>query len=390
MQTADKDIYCAAPFSHMVMRANGRTLPCCLFDPKTDEPDSRLVTSLRSLSDDPDPFNHQWMDDLRAAMLRNQEVKGCAECHTRELSGVSTMRQSFNHTYGRVTNPRLRYVEFDLGNLCNFKCRMCDSWSSTKWISDEIAMGKQPTAPIRSDSNKIMRYADQIDKLRFVGGEPTLEQDLIAEILEKIAAMRQSLGHLEVIVTTNTQLRLDDRVINLLQQCKKVLIQCSIDGLGKVNDYQRTGAEWANILDNLLWYQQNLNQSFETYLLTSWSSINAGQAIEFMAFTLANLPRYKNWGHVIRNPSWLDICNIPEPLKQQYKHKLASWDQHDSIDWIAHTKSLLMYQLAQPTTLEAGTVLKLFRQLDHLRSEDMAGICPDLHAALLTACENIN
>ena len=35
--------------------------------------------------------------------------------------------------YGEV-----KFVDLKLGNLCNLKCRICGSWSSSKWAKEEI------------------------------------------------------------------------------------------------------------------------------------------------------------------------------------------------------------------------------------------------------------
>jgi sulfatase maturation enzyme AslB (radical SAM superfamily) len=383
---ATPDHYCAAPFSHLVIKANGKISPCCLFNSESHDRDSSLRPDLMPDANDPDPFFHPWMDRLRLAMLNNEPVAGCAECHARQQTTVKTLKSNFNFTYGRIAVPSLRYIEFNLGNLCNFKCRMCDSWSSSKWISDEIALGKQPSQLRRSKAQAILKYADQIDRLRFVGGEPSLEQDLMCEILQGIATVRGSLTHLEVIITTNAYVRLEDRMISLLQGCRHVNLQSSIDGFGVIGDYQRTGSNWDTVRENLLWYQENLSAPFDLYVLTSWSSINVGQAVEFMCVLANQLPQFKDFGHVIRTPSWLDIKNIPRSLKDDYKAMLDAWADQDHLEWVRHNKQILIHQLSQPADLDPCTVLEHFQELDRLRGEDIQHILPELYKSLIAAC----
>ena len=323
-------------------------------------------------------------------MLANTEMAGCSECNMREASGVKSLRTAFNLDYGQPTEPQLRYIEFNLGNLCNLKCRMCGSWSSSKWAADEIALGLRPDELVRPQIHMITPYLDSIDKLRFIGGEPSLEQDSIITILEQIKAVKGNLWHLRVDLTTNCMVLLEPKLIDMLGQCQRVELQCSIDGYGKANDYQRTGADWTTLTNNLKWYQTHLPSVIEPMILTSWSLLNVNSAIDFLAFVKKHLPRLFVWGHLVREPLHLDICNTPPQFKSVLISRLQRWTEHDDLHWVQHNKRVLISQLMADATMKSDDVLNNLARLDKLRHEDFAVVDPEMHAALVAACENTN
>jgi len=379
----DSDSYCAAPFKHMVAESNGRIAPCCLWIDQPSDADRPNALSV-------DPFNSKWMDSIRSSMLNNGRLAGCNECYLREASGVSSYRNAFNIEFGRPKAPELEYLEFNLGNLCNLKCRMCGSWSSSKWAADEIALGLRPDDLVRPKIEMLAPYLATLKKIRFIGGEPSLEQDAIFEILNQIHAATGTVSHLHVILTTNVMVLFEPRVIEQLSRCLRVELQCSVDGYKQVNDYQRTGSDWKQVSENLSWYQEHSPDVFDPMILTSWSLLNAGSAIDLLTFVKDTLPRFYVWGHLVREPAYLDICNLPQDLKFKLRSKLDQWSLYDDTHWIRHNKQVIISQLVLESKISPTDVMAKIAVLDRLRNEDFASIFPETHAALLAACENTN
>ena len=42
-----------------------------------------------------------------------------------------------------TTKKNLKFLDLKLGNICNLKCRICGSWSSSKWAQEEIKLGNK-------------------------------------------------------------------------------------------------------------------------------------------------------------------------------------------------------------------------------------------------------
>jgi MoaA/NifB/PqqE/SkfB family radical SAM enzyme len=96
----------------------------------------------------------------------------------------------------------LMFLDLKLGNICNLKCRICGSWSSSAFATEELQfmsaeekktshhyiMLKQGAWP-RENTNfwdEIDRVLDQIRYIEFTGGEPFMirEHSLMSCILK--------------------------------------------------------------------------------------------------------------------------------------------------------------------------------------------------------------
>ena len=374
--------FCPAPFVHMVHRSSGNIAPCCFWTKELEGTDSFLGSVARPPIGESDPFNHPWMDRIRDAMIAGHRLSPCKECWHREDLGVQSGRLSLIRDFGRPVVKDLRFLELNLGNLCNMKCRMCGSYNSTKWSADDIALGTPTHALTRTRPEIAYPYVGTIDKLRFVGGEPSLEQETIRSILCKIEDERHTLDHLHVMVTTNALVRFDDTIMTLLGKCRVVEFQCSLDGIGAVNDYQRSGGDFATVVENLRWYQDFCPTNFDLAILTSWSIINLSSAIDTLIFVHDTLPRYSCWGHVVREPEWMDVSNLPYAYKQDMIGRLHAWTDLDASMWITHNKQVLTAQLSLDATLPIDQVLLGIARLDGIRDESFEAICQDTYQAL--------
>jgi sulfatase maturation enzyme AslB (radical SAM superfamily) len=56
---------------------------------------------------------------------------------------------------------------------------------------------------------------------------------------------------LNLYITTNTTVKLTNELIQLITNTKKTIINCSIDAVGKLNDYIRSDSNWDEIESNI-------------------------------------------------------------------------------------------------------------------------------------------
>ena len=130
---------CILPWISIETTPMGTTRPCCLY---TDEiPDVDLKTSTLE-----DAFNSKTMRDLRRSFRRDEKPEGCRNCWREEDAGKKSKREymleKFKHLdveYKDNNGEELVFLDLKLGNICNLKCRICGSWSSSKWAKEEVA-----------------------------------------------------------------------------------------------------------------------------------------------------------------------------------------------------------------------------------------------------------
>jgi sulfatase maturation enzyme AslB (radical SAM superfamily) len=108
---------------------------------------------------------------------------------------VDKMIANTNRETGHNNDFSLKYWDFRFSNICNFKCRMCGTFASSKWADDEMAIHGQSNNGLmnfRSESREdIMNYVDKfigdVQEIYFAGGEPLIMDEHYI-ILEKLIA----------------------------------------------------------------------------------------------------------------------------------------------------------------------------------------------------------
>ena len=371
---AEPDVYCAAPFRHVNFTPGRGIQPCCEW---TSHKGFNITST------DADPINHPHMVQLRNDMLTNTANPGCEVCrHNEQYSGTSD-RIWYNQMFGRVTDAKLGYLEFNLGNLCNFKCRMCWSGDSSKWIADDRALGRPVMPAVRRGLSDIKLDLSSLDRLKFKGGEPSLEQDAIIDILQSVESVR-GLHHLAVSITTNGSVLFVPSLIALLDLCASVHINISIDGIGKINDYQRTGAVWAELESNLFAYQRDLGSKYALCVATTWTLFNTNHAVEFMRWIVENLPSYSVHSSLLYSPKHLSINNLPQSIKDKIIKDITAYTQHDHMPWVQHCKTLLIGRLAEAADVHMDIVRNNITKLDAIRQDSLQDVDSELYHAIYT------
>ena len=107
--------------------------PCCKINSDFSN------QNINTLENFDDWWNNDRMRDLRKDLGSGIKNQNCAVCWADEAAGKSSLRQEYNKRLGKHTNLKkitksTTYIneqspialELDMGNICNFKCMMCD------------------------------------------------------------------------------------------------------------------------------------------------------------------------------------------------------------------------------------------------------------------------
>lgn len=366
------DIYCAAPFISRSYAPDGKLHPCCEWGAADDNGRKLGLTD----SD---------MAKVRQDMLANRPNRNCKVCYQTEAAGGDSMRMDFNDRYGRPTEPTLKHLDFSLGNLCNFKCRMCNSLSSSKWAADSLLLGEKRHPLYRRKPTELINMdLSGLDMVKFKGGETLLEQETMIELLQMFISQSGDPLGLTVTFNTNGSQEISTELLGILSDIKSVRMTVSVDGMGKTNDYQRTGSSWPVIERNLINWSQTLPFNFSLSIYSVWSILNLHGAIELMEWASAEIPRYEHFGTALFNPPALGIRNVPSSMKAFHYSMMESWTKLDHVFNIAQQKKLIMGELIMDSTVGSKTVLEHINILDKLRKERFELVDPDMYQALLS------
>jgi len=256
------DTFCVLPFVSIEADPMGKCKVCCLsYD---TIPDIDLKTNTLT-----EAFNSSYMTNLRQNFLNGEKPEGCNRCWNEEASGRTSKRMHSkmrlrkiigNSKFISSDDGKLMFIDLKLGNICNLKCRICGSFSSSKWAQEEIDIySENQTArdnlvngrwPRESKKfwEDLTSLLENTKYFEFTGGEPFLIDehfDLLAIAVELGYA-----SDIEIHYNTNTT-TFPKRGLELWPHFKLVEIALSIDDIGPRFEYQRYGASWNKAVENL-------------------------------------------------------------------------------------------------------------------------------------------
>jgi sulfatase maturation enzyme AslB (radical SAM superfamily) len=128
---------------------------------------------------------------------------------------------------------------------------MCNPRVSSKWIEDNhLALEPYEKTVKFSDKqiDHILHNGETIKRLQLAGGEPFYMPSV--ERLLKGLVDKQYSKQIDLQITTNLTY-LNNNILQLLEQFKKIVITISVDGLKEVGEYIRYPMKW-NVFENNL------------------------------------------------------------------------------------------------------------------------------------------
>jgi len=313
--------YCKYFFNHVALW-NGRLgNPCCRYNNKTDAHGDNLPTvyPMEPVKTFKETFNSDKWKELRRKSMAGEKENGCWKCYEEEENGITSLRQQANmmmkpdkmavravmkeNQYGDwaevldfIQQPKLTYLEMNLGNHCNLACNICSSSLSTKWedddkwLNDEMGFSR---GVFGSDTKLQIEYSkedyEHVNMIKFVGGEPMLHpkfSSIVDFIIETGYAKNITLQ-----IFTNASWIPKEAIINRLTKFKKVRISLSIDGTKEVNDYTRHLSSWETVNATARRWLE-LSEEHEVFQI-KWEPT-------LSVYNANHIPEMFQW--------WLDLC----------------------------------------------------------------------------------
>jgi organic radical activating enzyme len=341
--------------------------------------------------------NSQYMQKLRQDFLNKKEPNACRKCWREERAGRTSKRM---HTLDRLKHmlpdqswtadaKPLIFLDLKLGNICNLKCRICGSWSSSQFAVEELSslspnedrksnhhyqMLKQGAWPRENPTfwNEVDQVVDQIRYIEFTGGEPFMIQEHF-DMLQKLVD-RGIAGNIEIHYNTNgTQYPEDADAI--WQHFKLVEIAFSIDDVGERFEYQRTNAVWKEVCRNIGWFR-TLREHYSNIRLQVCSTVNVfnvlyleelSQWIDQQAFDFV----YWNMMH---EAYYFSISTLPANVKSAIATQLQQTNVNDTTQ---QEFSKIIDFMNRGVSLDGNVLRMKIADLDRKRNQDLSVVEPE-------------
>ena len=336
--------FCVLPWISLEASPVGTVRPCCLADDEILDNNGNKFEL--GHADFADIQNSNHMRKLREGFLAGKKPQTCRKCWNEERSGRTSKRM---HTLDRLKHSlkdeqwssdakSLMFLDLKLGNICNLKCRICGSWSSSQFASEEISFLPREEQKI-SYAYQMLRagawpkentqFWSQIDSvltniryIEFTGGEPfMIEQhfDMLQGIVDRGIAEQ-----VEIHYNTNGTL-FPDRGPEIWKHFKTVEIAFSIDDVGARFNYQRTNADWAVVLDNITSFQylQSQMPNLQLQCCTTVNVFNVRYLDEVAQWISLQNFDFVYW-NMMHDAWYFSIATLPDSAKTQIIAHLES------------------------------------------------------------------
>jgi organic radical activating enzyme len=336
--------FCVLPWVSLETSPIGTVRPCCLADDElTDSNGEKFNLPTATFSQ---IRNSQDMQQLRKEFLAGNQPQTCRKCWQEESAGRTSKRM---HTLDRLKHilpdqdwtvdaKPLMFLDLKLGNICNLKCRICGSWSSSTYAVEEIShdhtlspkksfhyvMLKNGRWPRESKHfwQELDQNLDAIRYLEFTGGEPFMIEEHF-DFLRRLVETGHA-GQIEIHYNTNGTVW-PEQAEHIWSNFRFVEIAFSIDDVGARFEYQRAGASWDAVCNNIERFKQ-LRQRHSNIQLQVCCTVNI--------FNVFYLPVVADWidhqgfdfvyWNIMHDAEYFSISNLPESAKISIADHLRS------------------------------------------------------------------
>jgi MoaA/NifB/PqqE/SkfB family radical SAM enzyme len=286
----------------------------------------------------------------------------------------------------------LMFLDLKLGNICNLKCRICGSWSSSQFATEELKfvqdnkkqsfhyqMLKDGAWP-RENSQfwaELEQSLNDIRYLEFTGGEPFLIKehfDLLQTLVNKGVAHQ-----VEIHYNTNGT-QYPDHAESIWQHFKHVEIAFSIDDVGNRFEYQRTNAQWNEVSDNIERFKKMRKRN---------ANISLQVCCTINVFNVLYLADVAQWIHqqdfdfvywnMLHDAPWLSIAHLPVNAKKHIADHLMAGAFPE--EYLTEIEKIVEFMYIGKS-YDGTELLKNIQQLDTRRNESLIDVAPELSKLL--------
>lgn len=423
--------FCVLPWIHLATRPNGDMRICCVANASGADTGDYTVGLVKREDGKPanfandlptEAFNNNYMKSVRKTMLEGAVPASCTKCFEEEAEGISSKRIWETGTWhlNEKINIReliaeteldgsvpykLQYLDLRLGHTCNLKCIMCSPHDSSMWVTEHKKVFPIFSSPLikkqmswqADDFNnkwhenpafweEVFDQIPNIKQLYFAGGEPLLIKEhktFLLEIINRGYSKQISLRY-----NTNGIL-VNDAIIEIWSQFRKVKVGVSLDGMGAKGEYIRYPLNWKTVEDNLI-KLDSAPDNIQTQIACAVQILNIKHIPDFIKWKVRMNFKKVNFdknaaGHTIGGgligvhllwiPTWLSLRVLPKEDKLEVRKLFA--ELKDWL-WVNYTQDTEFWE-TNPYGWKRWEGI-----LDWMDKEDHTNLLPDLNDYIKT------
>ena len=367
---------CFAPWHSILVRFNGDIVPDGVYLKRYG---NVLQTPLNDLLNS---FTASYTrDSIRSGVLPPE----CEQCALKEASVGHSRRKFFED----ILNPMLigkdydysknftdiYFLEFNMSNICNLKCRMCDGINSSAWVKDDLKLAQNGNPYFRRTDDPEFGYTNKSEQiieklfedptpfmnLRYLsikGGEPYMEP-ANKKILQKFIDLGVA-KNVTLDWTTNGTI-VDKEIQELARHYGETKWTVSLEGTGKLYEYIRGG--------NNFTFEQ-LNENLKQY---DFDRIII--AVTVMAYNISHLDKIHWWFEENKQDNWEIYFNNVVAKPPYLNPRILPNEILDKIDFRFPN---INYTQDDYLGKHIDVFVNYTKDLDKIRNTNVLDYCPEL------------
>lgn len=383
--------FCILPWIHFFHEPSGEIRACCSANANAGN-----FGNLRDFNSAEDVVNSAGMKQIRVDMLAGQQNSACSQCYQEEQHGLASFRQNKNldiknfniivdtllastEADGKLHNFKMQYWDARFSNICNYKCRMCGPAYSHSWAEESYrGTGRKDYVIQAHDTDDwtsiIGKYGDlsELKEVYFAGGEALYQAEHWA-MLDHLDQL--GLHNIRITYTTNlSRLNFGKKQLeDYLKRFTNILFIVSLDAVGPLLEYIRSGANWSNTQKNI--------QTVLTFPATKLkfnvviTVYNILHLTEVFNFAINNTTNFEGTDlTVAHGPTDQNITNLPVELKDLARDRLLASDKYTTLK--NKIDGVINYMYQEPTA-SWSSVIATTNKLDQVRNENILDVVPE-------------
>ena len=387
--------FCVLPWVSLETSPVGTVRPCCLAEEEivdnSGEKFNLATAKFATIQ------NSHSMRRLRQQFIDGEQPQTCRKCWREERAGRTSKRI---HTLDRLKHmlpvtdwtldaEPLMFLDLKLGNICNLKCRICGSWSSSTFATEELA-NLGPDEDRKSNHHyqmlragawprenptfwqEIEQISDQIRYIEFTGGEPFMIQehfDLLQRLVDRGLA-----PNIEIHYNTNGT-QYPEQAEHVWQHFKTVEIAFSIDDVGARFEYQRTNAVWSEVVENINKFalMRDRHSNIQLQVCSTVNVFNVYYLEDLATWIDTQSFDFVYW-NMMHEAYYFSINTLPESVKQTVTQRLgqAQVSQQHQDEFIK-----IVDFMNNGASLDGFILRKRVADLDRKRQQNLATVEPE-------------
>ena len=233
------------------------------------------------------------INKIRKNMLNGQKNYQCNTCHTYEEKNIRDQR--WNYSFDWIAKLQLKKIEdlkklknplhynIRLSNKCNLMCKMCSSeYSHLIEKENKTIKNTELRKFIPKTNYKYNGDFENIDvntavSVYITGGEPSFNHATF-KFLEKCINSKKT--NFKINIQTNAA-KITPKFFNLIKHFTNITMNCSVDGVGKVNEYQRWLLDSELQKKNILEFYRQGHHIHITHVVSIYNVSTIGDTFSF-------------------------------------------------------------------------------------------------------------